>query len=481
MSVRIFLDVEEAISREVRRITFQDDRTLDFTVLQDTFDPVTGENISIPVEANYYDSSADARQIQYPHFFVKLLRTKEDLTTGRVIPQYGQTNVIGVKTSPKAYERIIYSTDGTITLAGNTLGTSSFKIRKVLPGYLVRVLTGNNIGTYTIATVVPNNLGNHTITVSSDLVTNLSALSFEPLSRTVTVLTLTDLNTVKVGDNLVDFSAVSWTITSINPANNTFVISGVGTPDLTAGAKLTRTGNVFQTADVGMITFIVMDPSKPILTASGCQVQTSTLVSDPEVPLDLYYLIRIDSKERQSHIAIANRMWEEFNPPRTALPTIIRTSLSAEQLLTVDVSLGGSNTLTVKDNSKFNVGDRVFIFDDLTPTKAVNGQGFQTVLTTQVTGKTGTTQLIFADTVPDTFLVNNNTKIVSNAEYRLHMFNFVDHVTKDVEGAQYWSHEFTFWVQVWVNRQGTPTLLDTPVQSIGISGDDIEGNVIYEC
>ena len=73
MSVTVFKDIEEAILREVRRITFHDSRTVDRTVLEDTYDPFTGELVQTPIEPSLYDSSADASHIQYPHFFQDVL------------------------------------------------------------------------------------------------------------------------------------------------------------------------------------------------------------------------------------------------------------------------------------------------------------------------------------------------------------------------------------------------------------------------
>lgn len=477
MSVRIFRDCEEAISREVRRITFHDNRTLDHTILQDTFDPITGENITLPIEANFYDSSADTRQIQYPHFFIKLLRTKEDLTTGRVTPQYGKQCGKPVLTSPKGYDVVLYVSDGTINAPGITINTGIFQIRKIQVGFLLRILEGNNVGTYKIATVVPGSVGNHVITVSPDLVENLPAIGFDNTLRVVTFLSPLDLNTVKVGDNFVDNLAAVWPITAVDPNTSSITIGGVGSPDLNDGGLITRPGNVL-VPDTGLIKFTVMDPSKPMTVSFGQEAFGVMQLYDHEIPLDLYYLIRIDSKERASHIDVANRMWEEFNPPRTSLPTIVRTKLSAEQKLTIDVASGGSSTISVASNADFSVGDPVFIFDDLTPTKDVHGNGFQEVFDASIIGKSGTNQLILSKPVPDTFLVENNTKIVSNAKYTLFMFHFVDHVTKDVEGAQYWSHEFTFWIQVWVDRQGIPENSSGVVQNIGIAGEDLDGNLI---
>ena len=90
MSVRIFKDIEEALSREVRRLTYHYSATVTDTVLQDAFDPFTGDIVQIPLEAQYYDSSADTQSIDYPNIFIKLLRTREDRFSGKNIPQYGQ-------------------------------------------------------------------------------------------------------------------------------------------------------------------------------------------------------------------------------------------------------------------------------------------------------------------------------------------------------------------------------------------------------
>jgi hypothetical protein len=478
MSVRILRDVEEAISREVRRITFHEDRTLDFTVLQDTFHPITGEIVKTPIEPNFYDSSADAQHIQYPHFFIKLLKMKEDLTTGRVTPQYGKQCGRPVLTSPKGYSVVIYGQDGLINPVGNILTTSIFQIRKAQVGFLLRLLSGNNIGTYTITAVTVSNIGQHTITVSNDLVTALPAIGFDTVTRIVGFTEIPDLNTVKIGDEFIDSLSVSWPITAVDVNSSTIEIGGTGNPSLALGGKITRIGDVFQAADLSSIKYSVMDPSKPLQISFGAEAYSSGQLYDHEIPLDIYYLIRIDSKERANHIDIANRMWEEFNPPRTSLPVIIRTKLSAEQKLTQDVTSGGSSTIYVADNSNFTVGELVYIFDDFHPTKDAHGNGFEEVFDASIVGKTGIDQLILSKTVPDTFLASNNTKVVSHANYNLCMFHFVDHVTKDVEEAQYWSHEFTFWIQVWIDRQGLPTDYSGVVQKIVTIPEDLDGNVI---
>ncbi len=134
-----------------------------------------------------------------------------------------------------------------------------------------------------------------------------------------------DLNTLIVGDNFVDNSSNSFPINSIDIDSNSIIIGGILVPDLNVGGKFTRTGNVFQSTDLTNVKFLVMDQNKPIQRPQSDglgDVYENTQKSDAEIPLDIYYLIRIDNKEKKNHTEILNRMWEEFNPPRTALPTI---------------------------------------------------------------------------------------------------------------------------------------------------------------
>jgi hypothetical protein len=591
MSERIFFDVEEAISREVRRITFDDKRTTTETVLKDMFDVFTGELIHVPIEAQFYDSSADANLIQYPHFFVRLLKTREDRFTGRLIPEYGKDFYYTVPTSPAAYYIVLTDNDGTIASVGNTFTTSVYQARKIQVGYYLRLMNGNNIGTYTITGFSTADNGVTTITVSNTLVANLPALYYEAATSSITFTAPVDLNTVRVGDKFIDSLSNSFTITAIAPFDTGAMyvtISGSGTPSLLAGGNLIRTGNVFTNTDTSPVVFLIMDPTQPI----AVNYQAGPLTSygkiagiSPEIPLDLYYLVRIDNKERLEHIQVLNRMWEEFNPPRTALPIVERSYNSADEFLALSIPPGGSNIVWVADTTGYNLGDPIFIINDFHPTKTVQGDAFErpfaaniadiipsnpnptvllaNLIITNITGNVislGTVnfgdplaigndtigystnnytpadlstitpgtilvynpqgqgpsstsitsvitavddvnstitvdfvgtlqtyylinitnpsngQLILDEVVPDTYTIWNHSKIISNAQFRLFMFHFVDHVTKDIEGAQYWVNEFTFWVQVWVNRLEEPQV-DTTVDKILLDVDTIDGEV----
>ncbi len=479
---RVFLDVEEALSREVKRITFHQNRTLDKIVLQDTYDPFTGEVIQAPIEAKFYDSSADAHHIQYPNFFIRLMKTREDRFTGRVIPEYGKWIQTPVQNSPGAYQIISNSNDGLINPTGNDMTTGIFQIKKIQPGYLLRLLTGNNKGTYIVSSITVSNSGDHTVTVSNTLVQNLPASLFDATTRRLYFQGAVDLSTVRVGDTFTDASSNAFNIAAVDPNLGTIDLGGVLVPNLAVNATISRTGSVFTSTDLSPIRYLVMDPSQPILVAGLFGLDDQKADSEgvsPQIPIDAYYLIRIDSKTRENHIDVLNRVWEEFNPPRTALPVIQRSSLSAEQFLTADIPTGGSTVIPVADSSNFHIGDQVFVYDQYHPTKRLDGEGFERPFESKVVGIPSPTQVELEDVVPDTFLFANNAIIVSNCEFQLFMFHFVDHVTKDVEGSQYWVHEFTFWVQIWIDRLETAKDL-TAVTQIETPIEDLQGNIIIE-
>lgn len=480
MTFRVLLDVEEAISREVRRLTFSEDKSPTYTSLQEAFDPLTGELVQVPIEPDFYDSSADTKHIQYPHVFIKLLRMREDRTTGRIIPQYGQSIVCQNTTTPKAYEILVYQNDATILTTGNTITTNTYKLRKAVPGNLLRIVSGNNQGTYTIDSIDFSS-SPFVITVSDVVVNNTPELVFDSVSRTVTYKSPVDLRTVKVGDTFTDADSNTFLVDDVFPDDGYFTIDGVSSPSEDEGSTITRSGDMFDTVDPSLVTYLIMDHTKPVFK-NGVEVYQGTTSINPAIPLDLFYMVRIDSKERLSHIEVANRMWEEFNPPRTALPTIVRTKDSAETKLAADITGLGSATIDVESNEGFRVNDPVFIFNDLVPTKDIYGNGFQEVFSAKVLRKIGTDQLELDTIVPSTFTIDQNTKIVSNAQYWKYMFHLEDHVTRDVEGAQYWSHEFTFWVQVWIDRQGMAEVRNSPVYHIQLVGEEPSPDItILDC
>jgi len=477
MSRRIIRDIEEALAREVRRITFHDTRTIDTVVLEDTFDPFTGEIITTPVEPSFYDSSADANHIQYPHFFIRLLRSREDLTSGRVVSQYGRGCTKYLDYAVRGYEIMVSGSDAVIAAPGNTLETSIYNIRKILNTYTIKLLRGNNIGVYKVDSITPSAIGPHTVTVSDTLVDSMPTLLFDSTTSTITFEEAVDLNTVEAADVFYDSLNNPFPITSTDIENHSIVITG-GSPDLSTGGYIKRPGNVFKNADTTPVKYVVMDPAQPVLRAGSQEATGLASRKSFSIPLDLYYLIRIDSKTKDNHVDTLNRMWEEFNPPRSGLSVVVRSEQSAEELLTEDVSAGGSSTIKVANNSDFNLNDSVFIIDDVTPSKDSAGS-FESPHEAKIIEKQSTDTLVLSNTVPDTYTTDKRSMIVSNATLKVFMFHFVDHITRDIEGAQYWIHEFTFWVQTWIDKLEAEEIRGV-IQDIATPIADIEGNVIIE-
>jgi hypothetical protein len=479
MSRTIFLDIEEAIAREVRRITSQDFRTIDKIAFKTTYDPFTGEEVQRPIEPSFYDSSADAAAIHYPHFFIKLLRSREDRFSGREIPLYGRYWITNKIYGPKTYEVITQASDGFINAVGNTLTTGILKIALVLPGQLIRILNGNNKGTYIVDSVVKDALGNHQINVSDVLVNTLPAFQFDPTTRVAFFAQAVDLSTIKVGDQFIDADSTVFSILSVEPDNGKIELDGIDLPNVSEGASITRLGDIFTQVDTTALSFLIMDPNKPVSKlGQDCGIgSAANVAANPEVPLDAYYLIRIDSKTKQNHTMILNRMWEEFNPPRTALPVIRRSAISARSDVMADLSIGDS-VVSVKneDWANFNLGDKIYIYDDLSPSKRSDGDGFERPFEAKIISKPALGQLELDTPLDKEFLLTRCPKLVSNADFFMYMFHFVDHVTKDVDGAQYWVHEFTFWVQFWIERQGTGKEITT-VTDVGFTLEDNDPDV----
>lgn len=476
-SRQIFKDVEEALAREIRRISYHDERIIDRVVLRETYDPLTGEVVEDRIEPEFYDSSADAGVVQYPHVFIRLMKTREDRTSGRVVPQYGHWLESVVSTSPKAFEIVLSNSSALIPVVGNDVTVTAFQIRKVQVGMLLRLMEGNNKGTYIISNVTVSNTGDHTITVDNLLVQDMPVLTFNSTTRVIKFTGSIDLNTVKIGDNFLDSGSNSFPITAVDSARGQLTLGGTTAPLSSQGGQVTRAGDVFTSTDLAAVRFLVLDPTKPVKVATICgdvDGASETVGVSPPVPIDAFYMVRIDSKTRENHIDILNRVWEEFNPPRTALPVVIRSALSADQLLMADIPTGGSSTISVKDNSKYNVGESVLVFNDLLPVGTLDANGSRP-FEAKILDILPNNQILLDKVVPDNFVMRNTSRVVSNAQFALLMFHLEDHLTKDIEGSQYWVHEFSFWVQLFIDRNEQYNNLENGVIEDGVVSTTVTG------
>lgn len=466
MSVRILKDVEEALLRQFRAILHSDQRTLTYEVLQSSFDPFTGEKVTgSPLEGRFFDSQADARNIEYPHIFIKIIRSNEDRTSGRIVPPYGKEVNTPVPSATRAFV-VVTALYDSVRTSGNTVTTSSLKIKNINNTQLLRILSGPNAGTYRIQSVALNGNGPHTITLDSKLLVNLPTANFKLATKTLTFLSPVDLNTVAAGDIFTDSASTPFIITAKDVENNALILQTTGpSPSVASGSFISRPGNVLPTTDVSMESALVLDPTRPIVglgmlnSTDGNTDQTKT--TDWAIPLDLYFGITIDTKNRDDHVAVFQRVWEEFNPPRRGLEILVRNPQSAESLLVKNLTADSSNQIDIADTSPYIVGQIVRIFNKLTI-------GFET----QITGiNSDTNTLMLADPVPNTFTVENGATILSNADLVIWEWDSVSHRDNSNDGSAYWSWVYEYLVQVWVDKKDGESIVGT-IKQIQVSIED---------
>lgn len=451
MSVTILKDVEESLLREFRNILISEQRTSTFETFNSTFDPFTGQQVmNMPLEGHFLDSSNNGRNIEYPHVFIKILRSEEDLSSGRIVPPYGKEVSIPIAYAPRAYN-IVLSAEDLLMTSGNTVTTNNLKSILINNTYTLSILSGPNVGTYFITGITLVGNGPHTITLSSTIVPVLPTNNYRLSNGTVTFLSPIDLNTVAAGDIFTDSTAKTYTVASVDVANNAIIIdkhNRHNPPSPGSGSFIIRPGNVLATPDLSTPRrALVLDPSKPVvgkgLLNPNLPNTGMNVAHDWAVPLDLIFGITVDTKTFDDHTSVWNRVWEEFNPPRRGLPIIVRTKRSSESLLARNFVGENSNEIEIYDASTFIVGEYVQIFNKLII-------GFNT----QIVGiNYNTNTLMLADSVPNSFTVANGTKVVSNVSTVVWEWDFQSHRDNSTDGSQYWSHSYEYRVQVWVDKK----------------------------
>jgi hypothetical protein len=473
MSVRILKDTEEALLREFRNILYSDQRTQTFQVLNSSFDPFTGEKIvGAPLEGHFFDSSANARNIEYPHVFIKILRSDEDLTSGRLVSPYGKEVNEPIPTATRAFDVVVSASD-MIRTAGDLVTTSTIKIKSIKKNQLLRILEGPNAGTYIIKQIALNGNGPHVIQLDPKLVISMPTANYKLVTKTLTFLSPVDLNTVSAGDIFTDSASNTFSISAIDVVNNAILLnSGSRVPSISSGGFISRPGNILPTADASTYrNFMVLDPTKPIvgkgLAISSDGNTDQIKKTDWAIPLDLVFGVTVDTKNREDHVAVWNRVWEEFNPPRRGLNIVVRTQQSAESLLATNLTAASSNQIKVQDVSSFIVGQIVRIFNKIS-------LGFET----QIVGiNSDTNTLMLADPMPNSFTVENGTNIISNSILRLWEWDFLSHRDNSTDGSHYWSHVYEYRVQVWVDKKDGEEIVGV-IKNINVTIEDFSQNVI---
>ena len=453
--VRIIEDIEEALSRDVRKIMFatQRDRAATELLFKEMFDPFTGELKRKPIEPRFYDDSAEALLSSNPRFTIQLLKLYEDLETSRNLPAVGLEQV-EVLPSPGAYN-ILFSGMDALTTDGSTDDTITLthnKIRTLTTDHWIRLSTGDNQGTYRIETITLNGNGPHTLTLSHDLLADLPAFKYNPATGMLTFNEFVDLKAVQVGDDLIDVNSNSFTISAVNTDNSTVVIPVGSLIVPVEGATINRAGDVLTQDDEGEPQcYLILDPSAPIPNKG-----TEYRLRSQLIPYSFVYYIKVVSREREDHIAIAGRMMEVFNPPRGVLYTITRFDESSESLLIKD-ALAGERVLYLKDASKFYVNEHIRLFDNLNIG--------EDLLIEQVNISSNT--LTVNTPIQNKYLINDCANAVSNYQICTLERDFKNHITEDQVDKQLWIHRFTYKVEGWVESRITPYTTEQTFQDVG--------------
>jgi len=472
--VRILEDIEEAIAREVRKITFFSQRTREPEsgyILKEVFDVFTGEYVKKSVEPSFYADTAHASQQSSPFFFIRLLSLNEDLDSGRALPTVGNQITIPLVSAPTYNVRfggsdLITTNDSPLSVV--TL--SNRHVRDVVVGDLLRIHTGTNQGTYVIGSILLQGNGPHAFTLSNDIVQDLPNFEYAKQNGVITFNSPVDLTAVRPGDIFIDAANNEAPILAVN--NPTGIVVAPNTT-LVVGQNsvIHRDSEVLVGVDDNQPQcYTIMDSQSVV---SG--VSRNYRKTNPLIPYTFLYYVKITSNERDDHIAVANRMMQAFNPPRGALAIITRHNTSYQDALLRDAKIG-DKLIYLKDASKLSVGERVRTFDNLTrgeenSIESINYQSNTVVLKNPLTKE---------------YKADNCAAIVSNTDICILQRDFMNHATEDRESEQLWVHRFSFKVQGWIEAKLDPlsedpdgdTYQDTgDVNFIKVCLEDMEGNV----
>lgn len=360
-------DMEEALKREIRRLTTHYSQTLTNTGTQTTYDVFTGEVEQITLKAHFYDESANPNNIQYPRVDIRFDEIAEDRESGRMISlwearnsDYNQLMWVN-QNKPPVYFRITSGNEG--MTSGDSFLISSAKTKLVSAGNIVSILTGNNKGRYKVLSV---NYIDNIITLDPTLVDSIEHMSFNPQTRKLYLLDPTDLSAVKAGDVFEDANSTRFTILNVREDKRELYLGGTAEPSVVAGASILREGDVLANIDVSAIKYVIMDATRPLMyQPCDSQVTEGWISENYATPFNYVWTVEIKNKERQSHISIADRFTETVViRTRRALDILLRTQDSAESKVIDGPELGSANIVKVKDASKMCVNDSVYLVNN---------------------------------------------------------------------------------------------------------------------
>lgn len=359
-------DIEEALKRDITRLTTHYPQTKTNTGTQTTYDVFTGDVKAIPLKAHFYDESSNPNNIQYPRVDIKFEEIEEDRESGRMISlwearntDYHQLSWPNQDRAP-VYYRLASGVDG--VTSGDNFIISPYNTKLVESGNILAVLTGNNKGRYRVLSV---DYTNSVITLDPTLVSAIDTISYNESTRKLYLLNPTDLSAVKAGDVFEDANSTRFPILNVNQNKRELYLGGSGTPTLVAGATILRDGDVLSNIDISAIKYVIMDANRPLIYQPCNSPQTEAWDTENyATPFNYHWTVEIKNKERQAHISIADRVSETLiNRTRRALDILLRSSDSAESEVEEGPYLGMSNVIKVRDASKMSVNDSVYLIN----------------------------------------------------------------------------------------------------------------------
>lgn len=367
MSSQVVKDIQEALLREITSLATHVQDTKTNISANTTFDVFTGEAQPLNIEGNLYNETSSPDEVEYPRVDLQYSGLREDRESGRMISIWEDLNtdyrelIWPNQNRPAVFETVLSGSDGIVT--GSGISISPIKFRKLQTSYLIKIITGTNIGTYRISALID---ATSTIELEPVLVSDIQELSFNETTRKLYLLNPTDTYAVRAGDIFEDALGAQFLIVSLNTKQRELYLDGSATPNLGLGSSILRAGNVLKQQDTGPVVYIAMDPSKskPYLVCPTAQVTDAWDSAHPATPFDYYFTIEIKNKDQKSHIAMVDQMTNTIiNRTRRQLKILIREEQSAESKVLEGPDVGFGQSVTVEDASSFLVNDSVWLIN----------------------------------------------------------------------------------------------------------------------
>ena len=360
---QVIKDLEEALTREVATLTTNYQTTKTNSAVQTTFNPFTGEEICTSITANFYDETSGANSVTYPRADVKFDTIVEDRASGRMVSlwedyqSHYRTLIEPNRDRPQVFQQVTSERNANNVGTGLQIGPIEFA--KVNSTDLVKIMTGNNVGTYKILSL---DTPNTTILLDPNLVIDIQEISFNEKTRKLYLLNNRDLFNVRAGDVFTDALGTDFNIVDVNTKKRELLLGGNNVPDLGLDSNISRTGDILRNPDTNEVWYIVMDSTKPIYSKQFPDVPITDqyLTRLHMTPFNYHWTIEIKNNERSAHIAIADRVTETIiNRPRRHIKVLLRCEESAESNITCGPDIGFGHEVLIEDATHFCVNDSV--------------------------------------------------------------------------------------------------------------------------